>query len=32
MLMRLCLALDVRTADLLDDMERRVQMQKPFAG
>ena len=32
MLMRLCLALDVRAADLLDDVERRVQVQKPFAG
>ena len=32
MLMRLCLALDVRAADLLDDVERRVHVQKPFAG
>ena len=32
MLMRLCLAQDVRTADLRDDVEHRVQMQKPFAG
>ena len=32
MLMRLCLALDVRAADLLDDVERRVQVQKPFEG
>ncbi len=30
MLMRLCMALDVRAADLLDDVERRVQAQKPF--
>ncbi len=30
MLMRLCLALDVRPADLLGDVERRVQVQKPF--
>jgi len=30
MLMRLCLALDVRAADLLGDVERRVQVQKPF--
>ena len=32
MLMRLCMALDVRAADLLDDVERRVQVQKPFEG
>ena len=32
MLMRLCMALDVRAADLLDDVERRVQAQKPFEG
>ena len=32
MLMRLCLALDVRAADLLDDVARRVQVQKPFEG
>ncbi len=32
MLMRLCLAQDARTADLPDDVERRVQMQKPFEG
>ena len=32
MLMRLCLALDVRTANLRDDVEHRVQMQKPFEG
>ena len=32
MLMRLCMALDVRAADLLDDLERRVQAQKPFEG
>ena len=32
MLMRLCMALDVRAADLLDDVERRVQAQKPFQG
>ena len=32
MLMRLCMALDVRAADLLDDVERRVQAQKPFVG
>ena len=32
MLMRLCLELDVRAADLLDDVERRVQVQKPFEG
>ena len=32
MLMRLCMALDVRAADLLDDVARRVQVQKPFEG
>ncbi len=30
MLMRFCMALDVRAADLLGDVERRVQAQKPF--
>ncbi|MDO4725488.1 MAG: helix-turn-helix transcriptional regulator [Comamonadaceae bacterium] len=30
MLVRLCSALDVRTADVLEDMERRVQAQRPF--
>ena len=30
MLMRPCMALDVRAADLLDDVERRVLAQKPF--
>ena len=30
MLMRLCVALDVRAADLLGDMERRMLAQKPF--
>ena len=32
MLMRLCLALDVRAADLPDKVERRVHVQKPFEG
>ena len=32
MLMRLCLAQDVRTADLPDKVEHRVHVQKPFAG
>ena len=32
MLMRLCLAQDVRTADLPDKVERRVHVQKPFEG
>ena len=32
MLMRLCLAQDVRTADLPDKVEHRVRMQKPFEG
>jgi len=30
MLMRLCMALDVRAADVLDDVERRVQVQAPL--
>lgn len=30
MLMRLCMALDVHAADVLADVERRVQVQKPF--
>ena len=32
MLMRLCAALDVQAADLLDDLERRVQAQTPRQG
>ena len=32
MLMRLCAALDVQAADLLDDLERRVQAQTPRLG
>ena len=32
MLVRLCMALDVRAADVLNDVERRVQVQKPFEG
>ena len=32
MLMRLCAALDVRAADVLDDLERRVQVQTPQQG
>ena len=32
MLMRLCAALDVQAADLLDDVERRVQAQTPRQG
>ena len=32
MLMRLCMALDVRAADLPDKVEHRVRMQKPFEG
>lgn len=32
MLMRLCLALDVRAADVLTDVERRVQVQRPLEG
>lgn len=30
MLVRLCLALDVRAADVLTDVERRVQVQRPL--
>ena len=30
MLMRLCAALDVQAADVLGDVERRVEAQKPF--
>jgi len=30
MLMRLCMALDVRAADVLGDVERRVDAQKPL--
>jgi transcriptional regulator with XRE-family HTH domain len=30
MLMRLCMALDVHAADLLEDVERRVEAQKQF--
>ena len=30
MLMRLCMALDVHAADVLGDVERRVEAQKPF--
>ena len=29
MLLRLCMALDVRAAEVLDDVERRVQVQQP---
>lgn len=32
MLMRLCLALDARAADVLGDVERRVQVQRPLEG